>query len=212
MCIAEIAVLTGTAGRTGSFEEGGELIVFRREEGMWHRDRMHRFSPGDATTLQRLRGAVSELVRFLGSCRTIVAKSVNGVIFFELEKARCSVFEIDGVPDEFLDLVWRDISPEMETGVQHSGAGIPAPLETGPGIFTISIRDIQGKNPEISSKQILRNFIHRGEFSELRILCDHPPPWIEMEAVGLGIHVETETQAPGSVRMVLTKMPDSGCC
>jgi hypothetical protein len=29
-------------------------------------------------------------------------------VFFELEKARCLVWEITGVPEEFLDSVWQD--------------------------------------------------------------------------------------------------------
>jgi Fe-only nitrogenase accessory protein AnfO len=212
MCISEIAVITGNDGRTIPFDEPGEVVVFRKTSGRWHRGRMFPFSLEHESNLQGLRLKMAQLVTFLGPCRTVVAKSASGAVFFELEKARCSVWEISGMPGEFLDSVWRDAKQEQETEIPRAGPGIPAPFETEPGKFTISIRDIQGKRPEVSSKQVLRQFIRRGEFMALEIFCDHPPPWIEIEADRLGISVETWNQAPNEVRMLLKKMPDGGCC
>jgi Fe-only nitrogenase accessory protein AnfO len=212
MCISEIAVLIAADGRTSSFEEGGSIVVFQRTGGTWHQERIFPFALGTDTNLRELRGKVSKLISFLGTCRTMVAKSASGAIFFELEKAHISVFEIQGAPLKFLDLVWHDISLEREAEPPKAADRVPAPLETEPGKFTISIREIQAKHPEMSSKQVLRQFIHRGEFTELRILCDHPPPWIEVEAVSLGIEIEISTDAEGEVRMVLTRVPVRECC
>jgi Fe-only nitrogenase accessory protein AnfO len=213
MCISEIAVMTGTSGQTIPLNEPGNVVVFRRDRGRWKAERTLPFTLDDANGLAGLRRKMAELVTFLGPCRSFVAASASGAAFFELEKARCQVWEITGMPDEFLDTVWREAKEEQEAQAPvNPGAGIPAPVETSPGIFAISIKDIQGKRPEVSSKQVLQQFIRRGAFTELAITCDHLPPWIEVEAERLGISVETEYGAPHEVRVVLRKAHEGACC
>ncbi len=77
-----------------------------------------------------------------------------------------------------------------------AGDSIPAPVEIAFGRFTISIKEIQGNHPEVSSRMVLQEFIRTGAFIELEIVCDHVPPWIEVEAERLGIAIETGTAAP----------------
>lgn len=213
MCISEIAVITGSDGRTIPLNETGTVIVFRRARGAWQTDRTLPFTPDEANGLAGLRRKMAGLVTFLGQCRCFVAASAGGAAFFELEKARCQVWEIPGSPDEFLDTVWREARAEQEAPAPvPAGAGIPAPREISPGRFTISIKDIQGRRPEVSSKQVLQQFIRRGGFTELAITCDHLPPWIEVEAERLGISVETEYHAPGGMQVILRKAPEGACC
>jgi len=57
--------------------------------------------------LAELRSRMDELLQFLGPCRIFVAKSASGAVYFELEKAGCSVWEVSGRPDEFLDSVLK---------------------------------------------------------------------------------------------------------
>lgn len=212
MCISEIAVFTGDEGRTIPLNEPGSMVVFRRVRGVWQDVRMLPFSLEQERDLTGLRRKMADLVAFLGPCRTVVALSAKGAVFFELEKARCSIWEVPGRPEEFLDSVWRDAIAEQEAATPSvASAGIPVPLEIAPGRFAISIRDIQGKRPEVSSKQVLQQFIRRGAFRELEISCDHLPPWIEVEVERLGLLIETRYQAPNEV-CVLLKNPSEGAC
>jgi Fe-only nitrogenase accessory protein AnfO len=213
MCISEIAVMTGSKGQTIPLNEPGNVVVFRRNRGMWTAERTLPFTLDDADGLSGLRRKMAELVTFLGTCRSFVAASASGAAFFELEKARCQVWEITGMPDEFLATVWREANEEQDASAPVTPcAGIPAPVETSPGIFAISIRDIQRKRPEVSSKQVLQQFIRRGGFTELAITCDHLPPWIEVEAERLGISIETEHRAPHEVTVLLRKEREGACC
>lgn len=213
MCISEIAVMTGNDGMTVALNEPGTVIVFRRDRGTWQRDRTLLFALEEEQGLLGLRRKMAELVAFLGRCRTFVAASASGAAFFELEKARCQVWEITGAPAGFIDTVWREVKAEEEaSAAPAAGANIPAPSETSPGKFTISIKDIQGKRPEVSSKQVLQQFIRRGAFTELAITCDHIPPWIEVEAERLGISVETGYGTPHEVLVVLKKPKNGACC
>ncbi len=214
MCTAEIAVLLGGDGRTVPLGEPGTLVVFRRERRLWQRSREQVISLDPSAGLRGMRKIAATLDEFLGSCRTIVAKSASGALFFELEKARCSVWEIAGTPDEFLDQVWRD---EKEDQVQAEAPlppdpAIPAPVEISPGKIFISIKEIQGKRPELSSKQVLRPFVRQGGFTELEILCDHVPPWIDADAEQQGYLLTSERTAMNEVKVLLRNPASGGCC
>lgn len=212
MCIPEIAVMTGSDGMTVPVNEPGTVIVFRRVRGQWQGDREFPFSLEKTGDMAGLRLAMMDLVAFLGGCRTFVAKSASGAVFFELEKARCAVFELPGRQEEFLDSVWREAKEEQDAAAPlPAGADIPVPLEITPGCFAISIKEIQGKRPELSSKQVLRQFVRQGAFTELEITCDHVPPWIEVEAEQCGYDLVSERTGFNEVK-VLLRRPAGGCC
>jgi Fe-only nitrogenase accessory protein AnfO len=186
MCIQEIAAILGPDGASIPLSEPGTVIVYRRVRGTWERDREMAFAIEPARGLRDLRNKVEDLKGLLRNCRVFVAKSASGALFFELEKAKISVWESAGTPAGFLESVWRDEKHGQAAECLLPDAGIPAPIETSPGRFTISIKEIQGKRPEVSSKQILQDFVRRGDFATLEILCDHLPPWIEVDAERCG--------------------------
>ena len=213
MCIQEIAAIIGTDGGTVPLSEPGTVVVYRRVRGAWEQDREMAFSIEQARGLRDLRTKVEELKAHLSDCRVFVTKSASGALFFELEKARFSVWEITGTPDEFLDSVWRDEKAEQQAAAcVPADASIPAPTETSPGHFTISIKEIQGKRPEVSSKQVLQDFVRRGAFEKLEVLCDHLPPWIEVDATRCGYDIETEQIGKNEVKVRLMKNARGGCC
>jgi hypothetical protein len=212
MCTTEIAVLLGSDGRTIPLSEPGTFVVYLRVRNEWVKERELAFALDPLQGLQGLRKTVAALNGFLGNCKTVVATSASGALFFELEKARCSVWEISGTPDTFLNQVWRDEKEARGDEPLPAGPGIPAPLELSPGTYYISIREIQGKRPEVSSKQILQEFVRKGEFSELEIICDHVPPWIEIEAEQRGFNIVSERTAQNEVRVFLKKCAGDTCC
>jgi len=212
MCIQEIAAIIGPAGDSIPLSEPGTVVVYRKARGSWEKDREMAFAIEPARGLRDLRNKVEELKILLRDCRVFVAKSASGALFFELEKARFSVWEIEGTPAEFLDSVWRDEKAEQAEECIFPDAGIPAPIELSPGHFTISIKEIQGKRPEVSSKQVLQDFVRKGAFDKLDVLCDHLPPWIEVDAERCGYSIDTEQIAKNEVKVRLTKNARGGCC
>ena len=211
MCISEIATFIGGDDRTVPLNEPGTIVVFRRERGSWVKNRETAFALDPAHGLRELRQDVSGLLGFLSPCTIIVAKSASGALYFELEKARCSIWEITGTPPEFLDHVWRDEKECQTAEPLPAGTDIPAPLELSPGKFYLSIKEIQGKRPEVSSKQVLQQFVQQGAFTELEIVCDHIPPWIEMEAERRGYELASERVGQCEIKVMIRK-PAGGCC
>ena len=210
----EIATMLGADDLNTSLGEPGKIVVFRRNIGIWEIDREMEFALDQCRDLREMRQKMTDLLQFLGECRIFVAEAASGALFFELEKARVHVWEIAGRPEEYLNTVWEDEEEERAAAATDSAPvpGVPTPVELIPGHFSISIKEIQVKTPEITSKQVLQQFIRQGNFSTLEIICDHVPPWIELEADRKGFTIEREVLGKNEVRAKLTKDRAGGCC
>lgn len=209
----EVATLLGEDGATVPLNRPGRVVVYRRNKGVWQPDRELLFEIDPEKGLGEMRSRTRDLLRFLNECRTFVTRSASGALFYELEKGQFNVWEVLGRPEEFLEQLWSEEELERDEEPMPIAAVIPVPLERTPGDFAISIRDIQGKRPELSSKRVLQQFIRSGKFRSLEITCDHVPPWIEMEAAGVGFTMETEPLGKGEilVRLVMTgRGPSAG--
>lgn len=200
----EIATIVDDEGRSSALNEPGLVLVYRRFEGEWEIDREMEVSITRSGGLQEMRAKMSEILQFLGECRILVARAAGGALFYELEKAGFSVWEISGKPADFLDVVLEDDEKDKVAAKSQAPIVMPAPQEIGQGKFFISIREIQGKIPGITSKQILSRFVTGGKFDMLEILCDHVPPWIEIEAERRGFTIEAEKNGPNEVLVRLT--------
>lgn len=187
----EVAVILDAEGYTGRLSEPGRIVVYGRDGCFWDIAREMEFALDLSRGLPELRRKTADLTDFLGNCKIFAAKFASGAMFFELEKAGCTIWEVSGKPAEFLDGILEEEEENEMAGTQ-TGFEIPAPLEISPNNFTISIKEIQGKIPGISSKKILQQFIRGGDFDSLEITCDHVPPWIELDAVRAGMMMETE--------------------
>ena len=208
--IPEIAAMLDQDGGTTTLTGPGEVIVYARRQESWEPIRAMPFSLDPSQGLAQLRLKMGELVAFLGDCRIFVTRAASGAIFFELEKARCTVWEISGRPEEFLEQVWKE--EEEQDSVPLSGTvEIPVPVEIAPGQYYLSIKDIQGKRPEISSKQVLQKFIKTGGYEKLEVICDHVPPWIALESDCCGFTMQSERLGPSEVKVLLVKNPKDGC-
>ena len=189
----EIAVFLGPDGTSAALDMRGKVVVFRLARGAWEVSRQLDVSPGDAGGMRELRQKMAEVIGFLDGCRVFVARAVTGVPYFELEKAGCSVWEYEGQPADFLDRIWALEEADRAAGAPRPGPEqLPVPVERSPGHFFISIMEVQSKNAGASSKQILREFIRKGGFRSLHIVCGHVPPWIEVEAERIGLGFEAE--------------------
>jgi hypothetical protein len=92
-----------------------------------------------------------------------------------------------------------------DVGKAQAVPGIPAPEERTPGNFYISIKEIQRNKPEITSKQVLQQFIRKGGFHTIEIICGHVPPWLEVEAADGGLTYEAEQLGRNEIKVKIVK-------
>ncbi len=178
----EIAVYLDEHGLTEVFGEPGRVRVYRRRQKTWAAERETDFKLAVEGGLKGLRRQLAELVSFLGECRTIVVRSIAGVPYYELEKAGCNIWEQDGEPLAYLEEVWAGEEREREAKNTPAPATVPlGPTERAPGEYFISLKDIQARNAGITTKHVLQPFLRRGRFTVLEVVCDHLPPWMELD-------------------------------
>ncbi len=180
MCY-DIAAYVDKHGFTISLYDPGKLVIYRKGQGNWQACREKEFNPAAEEGLSGLRRMMGEILDFMGDCRVFVGYTVSGIPYFELEKSKCSVWEIGGNPQYFLDYILSYEEKEQSEEQKNMAAVVPAPVEIGAGRYRVSIKEIQESGGGITSKQVLRPFLRRGEFFELEVICSHVPPWLEAE-------------------------------
>ncbi|PKM81970.1 MAG: nitrogenase cofactor biosynthesis protein NifB [Firmicutes bacterium HGW-Firmicutes-14] len=179
----KIAVFLGEKDETASLREPGRIVIYSKSEGCWSILRGKALHVNTYGGLKELRSKTSELVDYLGDVKVLAAGSINGIPYYELEKAGFSLWEFAGRPDQFLDYILEqeeENARQPAAAGEHSNAPLP-PVEIGDGRYYISLTEIQESSSGVTSKQALRPFLRKGEFYELEIDCKHVPPWLEAE-------------------------------
>jgi Fe-only nitrogenase accessory protein AnfO len=207
----EIATILGKDGCSSTLSEPGTVVVYQRQNDSFEPVREMAFALDREKGLKELRLKMAELIQFLNGCKIFVALSASGALYFELEKAGISIWEISGKPENFLAIVLEDEEKARVASQVPGITGIPAPAERSPGCFFISIKEVQGQSPAISSKQVLQQFIREGKFRELEIICDHVPPWIELDAGCRGYSLRSEKLGPNECRVRLARNSTGSC-
>ncbi|MCL4442015.1 MAG: nitrogenase [Firmicutes bacterium] len=178
-----IAVFLGEKDETASLGEPGRVVIYSKSEGCWSNLREKALLINTPGGLKELRHKTAELMEFLGDVKVFVAGSITGIPYYELEKAGFSLWEFAGRPDQFLDYVLEQEEENAQQPVatgEHTNAPL-TPVESGDGRYYISLTEIQESSGGVTSKQVLRPFLRKGEFYELEIDCKHVPPWLEAE-------------------------------
>lgn len=204
----EIAVHTSRKGETAAITEAGNIIVYRRQMGIWGIERQLTFALAQDKGIREMRSQMGDVLQFLGDCKIFVASSITGVPYYELERTGCSVWEFAGKPVEFLEYVIakEEEAEQEQLTAKEKAVVIPVPEPTGGGNYRISIKAVQESDAGVTTKQILMPFLKRGGFYQLEIICNHVPPWLELEAMTGGTLVyESEKIGPGEMRVLLKK-------
>ncbi|MBE3588072.1 MAG: nitrogenase [Thermoanaerobacteraceae bacterium] len=217
----DIAVCLDEQGETTSLDGRVTVAVFRRGDGGWYVLKQKDLLLSAAMGMQELRREMHRLIDFLAGCRILVGRSIGGVPYFELEKAQFSTWEITGKPADFLDHIFsREQAPPAvpeeggtfpvsgerggATGRPQEKGLLPAPVEITPGCYRISLKEIQKKTAGVTSKQVLLPFLRRGGFDRLEIICQHMPPWLEMELLAGNLDGHVQKNDNGEITITIT--------
>jgi Fe-only nitrogenase accessory protein AnfO len=178
----EIAVYLGENGETASLYEKGKVVIYQKEKGQWRIAREKDFSLQAVLSIKDLRTKMQEIIMFLHECKIFVGRSIVGIPYYILEKVQCSVWECSGKPKEFLTDIWHREEEERRNKMKRRKSPKSIfPVEVYPGVYTISLKEIQKKDSQLTSKQVLLPFLRKGEFESLEVLCNHIPLWLEGE-------------------------------
>lgn len=192
--VMKIAAFTHE-GAICSIEDCSEVLVFEKQNDTWHMAMQLSCSLA-GSSLSAIRDGVRSLILELGNCSVVVSKSIAGIAYHVFDRMGFSVFEADLLSDELLDRIFQEIELEQKHMSEEQIATEPIP-EDDEGRWVLDLIALQEKHPEISSKQALRPFLQQKNFLELKLLCTHLPPWLDIElpTMRLGYTIELQKNA-----------------
>lgn len=173
----KIAALT-CSGVLSSLEECTEVLLFENEGSSWGiigrlPFRLEGRKPNE------IRDSVRSLVLKL-DCKVVVARTISGIPYHVFDTTGFSIFEAENLSDRLLYDILRDISMAQNQVLSEQTATEPIPIDEE-GRWFLDLISLQERHPEISSKKALRPFLQNQAFLELKLLCTHLPPWLDVE-------------------------------
>lgn len=201
----DIAVCIGKNGLVSSLYDASTIVIYRKKQGIWQAGREKKIGLDQQGGMAGLRKQMAEMTLFLGECKIFVGWAVVGVPYFELEKMQCSIWEFEGAPLSFLDYVLAQEEDKMAKNQLPVSSAIPIPVERENGDYYISIKEVQENGGGVTSKQVLMPFLRRGKFYSLEILCNHIPPWLEVELTSGNLQNRVEKKSPTETHIYISK-------
>ena len=173
----KIAALT-CEGELVSMEDCAEVLLFEKEDSAWRVISKHPFRLAGRSSSE-IRDSVRSLILQL-DCTAVVASHIAGIPYRIFDTMGFSIFEADRLSFGLLDDLIQDIRKARIELRREETETEPIPIDDE-GRWFLDLIALQEKHPEISSKQALRPFIQNNAFLELRLLCTHIPPWLDVE-------------------------------
>jgi len=201
----DIAVCINASGASSSLYDASAIVIYQKYQGLWQLSREMEISLDKQGGMAGLRRQMAEIILFLGECKIFVGGAVVGVPYFELEKMQCSIWEFEGAPLAFLDYVLAQEEDKLANHSTVTSSAIPVPLERENGDYYISIKEIQENGGGITSKQVLMPILRQGKFYSLEVLCNHLPPWLEVELTAGNLASRVEKITPSETHLYITK-------
>ena len=197
-----IAVLLNNNGETSSWLDSGIIKVYERRNEEWIESKSLPYCISTNTNIISLRKYLSELVEKLDNCRIFIAKEVSGQLFSILEAYYFNVYELNGVPDMFLDSVFisekKLQKEELLFASQAENKFFPDQIDKF-GNYTIDLKKLLQEDGTVSSKQILIPFLKDEKFESLEVVCDHVPKWFDRELINMGYNFHITTRKDGNI-------------
>ncbi len=191
----KISVIMKDALGVASLSMPITIVVFEKKNALWFEKDRHYVNVEAGGGLGAMRLEIAKLIGSLGDCRIAAGSDITGVLYRELDRHGFSIFEIEDCSPETLDGILCDIDEaNLFAGNLHDTPTKPVETET-PGIYHLDLMRLQRDFPEMTSKEALREFLDTTPFYELRLVCQHIPPWLEIapyeitsEQGGLAVH------------------------
>lgn len=196
----EIAVFVNDNGKTISFNKSGIVNVYLKQEEKWQVIKKIPFDITNVKDENVICEKVKNMAETLSKCKVFIAAEVKGLFYTILDCMEFDIWTIDGMPDEFLEFVFRREQEEKIEKISIEEA--PVPVENGQsGHYYIDLRMVMEGNEKVSSKQVLLPFFQNVKFDELEIYCTHVPRWFEDKFKNLNLQFSAEFISTGLVKI-----------
>lgn len=203
-----IGVVLGATGAVDVLENGSEIAVYEKTDGIWVPKESIPIEVDAWTSLSSVRASVQKIIDALGVCKIIAAQDISGVAYQIFNRNGFYIFQIDALNDQILEWILSEIQQEKEAS--EAKLSVPtAPIpEDQEGRYFMDLILLQKTYPEMSSKKALKPFLETAHFYELKLICSHIPPWIEHLR---GVNYSTKVLGEQKIEMIIKKKVCGSC-
>lgn len=189
----KIAILLGEDNKAATIYESGTVKVYAKED-QWKVVNDIGFDINADQGMANMHRNLEEFIKKLDDCKVFIAKTVEGVPYTVLKKSGFTIAEAEGEPNEFLDEFLEIFEEKRKKKLEEEKAKDidmePVELDT-PGNFFLDLKKILQQNPDMSSKKVLLPFLNNKTFYEIKVRCNHIPPWFKGELESLNMKMES---------------------
>ena len=206
-----IAVLLNNNGETSSWLDNGIIKVYKKTNEEWIELKSLPYSVSTNINIISLRKYLSELVEKLDNCRIFVAKEVSGLLFSILDSYCFDIYELNGIPDIFLDSIlisqekhqMEKLQKEELLLASHSENKFFPEIIDKHGNYTINLKKLLQADATFTSKKILIPFLEKEKFKSLEVIFDHVPKWFEKDLPKMGYDFDITTLKDDIMRIFI---------
>lgn len=176
----KIAVYMQDDNEIISFMQSDKIEIYQKEE-KWTLYKIITLPKPFPTEIAKLRDSIKQLAFEMDDCKIIIGGELMGIPYSVFNQMGFSIVDIP----EFSATLFDEILDDMEKGNEQQR--LPEemlkntePVETSiSGVYYLDLVSLQMEYPSISSKKALQSFLNQTPFLELKLKCNHIPPWLE---------------------------------
>ena len=203
-----IAIFCDEKGQTVPIDSKGQFVIYKKEEQGWQEKEVIPYGMDPEKGIGGIRQELKTLADRLQGCSSIVAAKVSGLPYTVLEPMGFEFWEVEGTGTDLLE--------EIQKAVESIAAESEGDFEITPkmlddeGHYYLDLKGAMKMTKGTkSSKQILLPFLEKADFYELKVLCDHIPPWFDKKFPAMGLKHEVIDRGQGDKTAVIRDMT---CC
>lgn len=196
-----IAVFTDSKGKTVPIDSEGQFMIHKEDGDGWRVMEVIPFAMDPSKGIADLRHQLRSIAERLKCCSHIIAEKINGLPYTVLDPMDFELWEIEGQGTSFFDEIVAEAAVEVaETGADSSLT--PRILKDGHYYLDLKVAMKKTKGTR-SSKEILIPFFEKQTFYELKVLCDHIPPWFDKKLDSYGLTYKVSDRGHGELTAII---------
>jgi Fe-only nitrogenase accessory protein AnfO len=211
-CILKIAIVENDDQRTSSIFEQGFIAIYEKNGEKWRILNRFENEVSNAKDIATVRRTVLDTIKQLGDVKILIASEIPGIAPGIFETAGFEIVLVENstlnILDSFTEKILKVLKKRQEEALKFD---IMQFLEPGinEGYFYLNMEEILVKNPQLTSKIILTQFLEKGGFNRLEVTCSHVPKWFDRDFVALGFEYQTLNSLPNkkTVRIIPVQTP-----
>ena len=202
----KLSVLTRDGQSIAGIDDCCQVNIYQFEGDAWKAASNFQWQIGELSGMIHVRTGVQGLIEQLGDCRVIIGRKITGMPYHIFDREGFHIFEADSpISSELFDAIQRELTQAATEREEQNSDGqrihkTPYSLNND-GIYYLNLIELQQAFPEISSKKALRQFLLETPFSELHLVCNHIPPWLNEAALARGMQVVHADQDDNACRI-----------